>query len=314
MQTKKQPREMFRQAAREAAVCACGLVLMFSSVALAAEPKSDEDAIRGAIDSYVAAYNRGDAKAVAALWSESGHWTSPDGDRIQGRQAIEKALAKLFADNQGLQIAVPKPSVRLVAPDAAVEEGTVRMTRPNQSPEDSSYVAVHVKENGKWKLNSVYETSLPEEPAASSPLEELAWLVGSWGDESPDADAAATISWTKNKKFLNYSFKMTAPGEDPLEGTQVVGWDPAAETIRSWMFDSDGGIGQGVWSKKDGTWVVKFEQVLPDGRKASATNIYGRVDDDTIVWSSIGRKIDGEFLPNVDNIKLVRKTVGEPSQ
>ena len=65
---------------------------------------------------------------------------------------------------------------------------------------------------------------------------------------------------------------------DDLEGTQVIGWDPAAGTIRSWMFDSDGGFGEGTWSKKDNSWIVKFNQVLPDGRKASATNIYTLID------------------------------------
>ena len=47
---------------------------------------------------------------------------------------------------------------------------------------------------------------------------------------------------------------------DDLEGTQVIGWDPAAGTIRSWMFDSDGGFGEGTWSKKDNSWIVKFSQ------------------------------------------------------
>ena len=97
---------------------------------------------------------------------------------------------------------------------------------------------------------------------------------------------------------------------DDLEGTQIVGWDPAAGTIRSWMFDSDGGFGEGVWSKKGNSWIVKFSQVLPDGRKASATNIYTIVDDNTFTWKSVGREVDGEFLPNVDEFKMVRKIAG----
>jgi hypothetical protein len=119
------------------------------------------------------------------------------------------------------------------------------------------------------------------------------------------------VTWTKNKTFLNYSFKVSAPGVDDLEGTQVIGWDPAAGTIRSWMFDSDGGFGEGVWTKKDNSWIVKFSQVLPDGRKASATNIYALADGNTFTWRSIGRKVDGEFLPNTEDVKMVRKTAGD---
>ena len=103
-------------------------------------------------------------------------------------------------------------------------------------------------------------------------------MVGEWTDQSPDATIESNVTWTKNKTFLSYAFKASVPGMDDLEGTQVIGWDPEAGTIRSWMFDSDGGFGEGIWSKKDNCWIVKFSQVLPDGRKASATNIYTLVD------------------------------------
>ena len=295
------------------AAMAAGLLLAASAQAAEKGPAntSPESAIRAAIESYVAAYNRGDAKAVAAHWSDSAEWISPSGQRFLGRQAIERELQTLFAENKGVHIEVTDPVIRIASPDVAIEEGTVRVIRAAESPSDSTYLAVHVKKGGQWKLDTVRETDVPETAAASSPLQDLAWLVGQWTDDSPDATVAATVSWTKNKSFLNYSFKASAPGMDDLEGTQVIGWDPAAGTIRSWMFDSDGGFGEGIWSKKDNTWTVKFSQVMPDGRKASATNIYTLVDSNTITWKSIGRKVDSEFLPNVEEVKLVRKTAGD---
>ncbi len=144
-------------------------------------------------------------------------------------------------------------------------------------------------------------------PASASPLKDLEWLVGEWTDASGDSAIATTVAWTKNKRFSSYSFKVAAPGADDLEGTQVIGWDPAAGTIRSWMFDSDGGFGEGTWSKKDNRWMIKFKQVLPDGRKASATNIYTIIDKNTITWQSIGREVDGQFMPNIGPVKVVRK-------
>jgi uncharacterized protein (TIGR02246 family) len=268
--------------------------------------KSDEAAIRATVESYVTAYNRGDAKAVAAHWSDSGEWTSPSGQRYQGKQAIEKELQALLAANKGVRIEVIHPSIRIVSTDVAVEEGTVRVVRPAEPPSDSTYLAIHVKKGGQWKLDSVHETDVPETPPAASPLQDLAWLVGQWVDESPDAKIETTVTWTKNKAFLSYAFKMSVPGTDDLEGTQFIGWDAAARTIRSWMFDSDGGFGEGTWSKKDNTWIVKFSQVLPDGRKASATNIYTLVDGNTFTWKSIGRKVGGEFQPNIEEARVVR--------
>jgi uncharacterized protein (TIGR02246 family) len=294
------------------------LVITVSAVAATKEqsaPAPDESAIRAAIKSYVAAYNRGDAKAVAAYWSESGEWINPSGQRFQGRLAIEKEMQTMFSENKGVRIEVINPSIRMVSPQVAIEEGTVRVIRPSEPPSDSTYLAVDVKEGGRWKLNTVRETDLPETQAASSPLQDLAWLVGDWVDDSPEVDDTATVTWTKNKTFLTYAFKISEPGaDDILEGTQVIGWDPATGTIRSWMFDSDGGFGEGTWSKKENTWVVKFNQVLPDGRKASATNIYTIVDGNTFTWKSIGRKLDGQFIPNIDEVKMVRKTAGDTAK
>jgi uncharacterized protein (TIGR02246 family) len=292
------------------------------NVALAADPTSlkasasetvDRAAIRAMADSYVDAYNRGDAKAVARHWSENGQWINPDGKPIEGRAAIQKELEVMFAVSKGLKLEILDFSVRFVTPDVAVEEGKVRVTRPGEEPSDSTYIAVDNKQDGKWLLNTVRETEVPaaeEESASDSPLQELGWLVGEWGNEDSKTGvtASTTVSWTKNKAFLNYSFTISVPGMDDLEGTQVIGWDPAAGTIRSWMFDCDGGFGEGTWTKKDNHWIIKFKQVLPDGGKASATNIYTIVDKDTITWQSIGREIDGQFMENVGPIKVVRKT------
>jgi uncharacterized protein (TIGR02246 family) len=286
------------------------LILAVSASAAEKKPgaKSDEDAIGAAVESYVAAYNRGDAKAVAAHWSESGEWISPSGQRFQGRQAIEKELGALFAANQGVRVEVVQPSIRMVSKDVAVEEGTARVIRPGEPPSDATYLAIHVKKDGHWKLDSVHETDVPQTPLPVSPLQELAWLVGEWIDESPEAAGEASVTWTKNKTFLSYSFRVAGPEMDELEGTQVIGWDPAGGTIRSWMFDSDGGFGEGTWTKKGNSWVVKFSQVLPDGRRASATNIYTPGDANTFTWRSIGRKLDQEFLPNIEEVKMIRKT------
>jgi uncharacterized protein (TIGR02246 family) len=283
-------------------------ILTASAQAADQGAKSDEAAIRAKVESYTAAYNRGDAKAVAAHWSDSGEWISPSGQTFVGKKAIEKELRVLFAENKGVHIEVINPTVRLISPDTAIEEGTVRVLRAGEAPEESTYLALHVKKGGEWKLNTVRETDVPEAAAQRSPLEDLAWLGGQWTDTRPGATIAANVSWTKNKAFLTYSFKASAPGIDDLEGTQIVGWDPSAGTIRSWMFDSDGGFGEGIWSRKGDTWTIKFSQVLPDGRKASAVNSYRRLDENTMTWKSVNRWVGGQPLPNVEEVKLVRRT------
>jgi uncharacterized protein (TIGR02246 family) len=286
-------------------------LLMVAQAALA-QSASDEEAIRAAVKSYVEAYNRGDADAVAEHWSEAGQWVSPSGEKATGKEAIAAALKTLFEENKGVTITVDEPEVRLITDDVAVEEGVVHVSSPDGSPSKSTYQAIHVKQSGQWKLNSVRETEVVELPAANGELQELAWLVGDWVQE--DGASTAKVNWTKNKTFLSYSFKMATPEGDDLEGTQVIGWDPANETIRSWMFDSDGGFGEGVWSRRDNTWVVKFQQTLADGRSASATNVYTLADGNSFTWKSIGRQIDGEFAPNAAEVTIVRKSAYEAAQ
>lgn len=145
-------------------------------------------AIRQAIVSYVAAYNRGDAEAVANHWSADAEYVLPDGERVQGRDAIRRVFEQALADDERAQI---------------------------------------------------------------------------------------------------------------------------AGVIRSRLFDSDGGFGEGVWTREGDRWVVAFRQTLPDGREAKATNIYTLVDENTFKWHSIGRTVDGEPLPNVDDVTIVRKAAAD---
>ena len=54
---------------------------------------------------------------------------------------------------------------------------------------------------------------------------------------------------------------------------QRIGWDPLTKQIKSWVFDSEGGYGDALWTRKGNQWVIKSTGVLPDGRTASATHV-----------------------------------------
>jgi hypothetical protein len=88
---------------------------------------------------------------------------------------------------------------------------------------------------------------------------------------------------------------------------QVIGWDESTKQIRSWVFDSDGGFGDGIWSRKENRWTIKSTGTLPDGGKSSAVQIMTQVDGDSFKWQSVNREVDGELLPNVDEVLIVRK-------
>jgi len=145
----------------------------------------------------------------------------------------------------------------------------------------------------------------------TSPLDELAWMVGKWVDQGEDATITTSCRWTKNRSFFSRSFKVTMNKEVTLEGTQVVGWDPIESRIRSWTFDSEGGFGEGHWTQDGNRWLVKTSYVLASGERASALNVFTYVDQNTFRWQSIDREIAGELQPNIPEVTVVRQRVEE---
>lgn len=144
-----------------------------------------------------------------------------------------------------------------------------------------------------------------------SSLEELDWMVGQWVDQGEAATIATNCSWTKNRKFLTRSFKVTVEDQVTLEGTQVIGWDPIEGQIRSWTFDSEGGFGEGRWIQDGNRWLVKTSFVLASGERASALNVITYVDRDTLRWQSIDREIAGELQPSIPEVTVVRQQTEE---
>lgn len=266
------------------------------------------EAILARIEQYVAAYNSQDAKALAECWSEEAVYLDPEsGEEVKGREAIGAKFAGLFADAPG-SLTVDVDAIRLVTPDVAIEDGTAVLDAGGEEPEVSSYVAVHVLKEGQWYLDSVRETQLPgSPPPEAGELAELAWLVGEWLDEDEQASIHTRCRWAKNHRFLLSDFAVLAEDRLELAGTQIIGWDPGAKAIRSWIFDSEGGIGQGRWRRVGNQWIVDVKSTLSDGTKASAVNVYTLRDDDSFTWKSTDRVVAGQQEPDVDEVLVVRK-------
>ncbi len=151
------------------------------------------------------------------------------------------------------------------------------------------------------------QTTAARQPAEAAPLEELAWLVGTWVDRGEQSTITTTVRWTKNRAFLTRSFHVITDGKVSLEGTQVIAWDPVQQQIRSWTFDSEGGFGEAIWLRDQDQWLIKKKFTLPEGKRASALNVITYVDDSTFRWKSINREIEGELLPNVPETTVVRR-------
>jgi uncharacterized protein (TIGR02246 family) len=284
------------------------------SGALAEKPNAsaDEIAIRKGVESYVEAYNRADTHAMASCWSREGEYVAPNGEqRAKGPEEIQKALAAFFAQNKDMRLNATVSHVEILSPDRAVAKGKAAYVSSGEPPEDTQFIATYQRENGQWKLLTVEEDESVGSSDSPGELTGLAWLIGEWVDQDEDSSVETIFQWTKNYRFISGSFRVAVKDRIDLEGTQVIGWDPVNKKIRSWLFDSSGGFGEGTWSQEGNRWVVKMHSYLSTGEKTSAVNIYTPVDANTFTWQSIGREVGGELLPNIDEVTVIRKHTQE---
>ena len=267
----------------------------------------DEAAIRTAAASYAEAFNKRDAKALAEHWSPDAVYTNRStGEEVVGRAAIGEQFAALFKGQPGSKLEVTVTSVQFVSPNVAIEQGIAKTLVPNALPQETEYSAVNVKRDGKWLLDRVTDKSKEAGPSHYEQLKVLEWMVGSWTADTTDAEVDLDCNWTKNKNFLTRAFKISI-GDDSFSGIQIVGWDPAAKSIRSWTFDANGTFTEATWQQRKGSWFVRNRGTLPDGRTATMVNVMKPVDDNSFTWQTIERTAGGELLPNIDEIAIVRR-------
>jgi uncharacterized protein (TIGR02246 family) len=285
-------------------------IIVFGAFSVSADDATaDKAAIEKEIANYVAVFNAGDAKMLAECWSPEGVYISRlTGDQITGREEIQKEFVALFKESKGVKLEVATESIEFVSPNVALEKGKATVLGPKESPQVSKYSVVYVKRDGKWLIDRVSEEEEPSErPSHYEHLKCLQWLVGSWIDEDGGDVIRTECSWTRNKNFLTRIFTISTEDGVNAAGMQIIGWDPANKHIRSWVFDSDGGFVSGVWKKSGDRWIVTSKATLPSGQKGSFTSVSRPLDENRFGWQKINRIIDGEILPNIDEVIIVRQ-------
>jgi uncharacterized protein (TIGR02246 family) len=271
--------------------------------------RGDEQGIRQAGRAYVEALNKGDLDAVMAFWAPDADYIDESGKITKGRDAIAALFKKSLSEMKGAKYSAKMNSLKFLRPEVALEDGTLESVAVDGTKETDRYAVVWVKSGDKWLLSSARDlpTEVTEVPSLAYPqLKQLEWLVGDWQDASDKVDVQVTCKWAPNKSFLLMNYTVKREGEEPMDVTQRVGWDPLNGMVRSWVFDSNGGFGEGYWQRQGNKWVVGCSGVLPDGGAGGATNIYEFVDQNTFVWRSTDRDVDGQPVADAE-VKFVRK-------
>lgn len=268
---------------------------------------SDDQAIRLLAESFVKAYNVGNAKTIAAMFVANGEIVNAARESVQGQKAIEIAFGQCFKNHPKSKIATTIESIRLLNPTTAVEDGTSTVTVPSgQVIEQNRYMVVYAKQDGAWRMATVRD--LPGQPAsAAAELKDLQWLNGEWVDETPGTTVTTSYRPADDGRAIQSEFRVRVAGKPVMTGTQRIGWDAHAGKLRSWVHDSEGGFAEGTWTRNGDQWIVKMNGVTHDGRVATSTNILTHVGQDRMTWQSRDRVVGGEVMPNVEPIVVVRK-------
>jgi uncharacterized protein (TIGR02246 family) len=264
--------------------------------------KADEEAIRKQSAAFVRAFEQGDAKALAGLWTEEGEYVNDDdGTTLHGRAAIAEAYAKLFAEHPRRKLEVNLESIRFVSRDSAIEEGVAKLTkRDEEKPTFGRYSILYAREDGRWLMAVVHEW--PDEAAT---LKEIDWLIGSWVAKTENGEVRTTYEWDEGKHFIRARFTIKDKGRT-VAGTQRIGKDPRTGQLRSWLFEQGGGFGEATWSWDAKRWVIEATGVMDDGTEMTATNILTPHGRDAFTWQSTQRTVDGEAAPDVPPVKVTR--------
>jgi uncharacterized protein (TIGR02246 family) len=259
------------------------------------------------VQEFLAAFNRGDAKAVAGFWTPEGEYVDAVGNHYKGRTALEKLYRKVFTANKGAKLTITVISVRMVGTDVALEDGITEVTPAEGGPPSvARFLAVAVKRDGEWYFESVQD-SIARPPSNAEHFEDLEWLIGDWiAEESKGEGSRASYSWAENKNFIVSTFATTLGGLPVLGGTQWICWDAVDKQIRSYSFYSGGGIGEAVWTKKDGSWYITVAAKSAAGQKASLTHVVTQVDADHATWQPTQFTVDGKRLPDAPPMKMKR--------
>jgi len=135
--------------------------------------QADEQAIHGIMDSFMDAWNRHDAKAWTAVFTDDADFTNVLGVSASGRSDIEqfhaKAFATIFKDSHQKYTAI---KIRFIRPDVAAVDVHWEMTGstdPAGNPVPLRQGLLNftmTKSHDKWQIAVMHNMNLPAPPPA----------------------------------------------------------------------------------------------------------------------------------------------------
>jgi uncharacterized protein (TIGR02246 family) len=133
-------------------------LLAAGAVALAQQRDADasEEAMKLAREGakgYMEAFSRGDAQAMAELYTKEGVRIFAGERRVQGHEELERYYGRFFTENEGARIHITVEQARLLRPDVLVAEGPWTLEgAAARFPDRGNSAVVLTEDEGQWRL------------------------------------------------------------------------------------------------------------------------------------------------------------------
>ena len=277
----------------------------------AAAPKSDSSgAVRAASKAFQAAARQGDEKALRKMWTANGEYVDAAGKSVKADELIRRLTASPVANAVPATEAAAETTLRFVTPDVAIEDGIAdRVCAVDGSLLTRRYTATWVKRDGNWLLDNLRESVADASPI-NDRLKPLEWLLGEWAAKADDTSILVSAHWSDGGNFIVRDFVVGHDGGESVTATQRIGWDPISAQIKSWTFDSQGGVGEDHWRRDGKRWLVETADVTPDGKEGKTSSVYVPGDERHYTWEVVGADVAGTKLKPV-RIEFRRATENE---
>jgi uncharacterized protein (TIGR02246 family) len=279
--------------------------LSLALIAITGLHAQDEDPNQANLDllaanaaSFVEAYNKGDAAALANLFLPSGEIVLANGEVVAGREEISRFYSEILTADNRPQAALEAGSVRFVTPGIAVEDGTLHVTLPSGEVISHYYTAVQVKqEDGGWLTASIRD-EIEDHAPASEKLLALEWMVGDWLIEKDGTRTFLSFSWSEDGPFIDGKALTEIAGSQSTSSTYRIGWNSNRDNFVSWAFDATGGYTKSEWTTAANGWLLRTVGVTSDGEiNQSTQSLSPGTSAQSYIWATRDQTIGDEMMP-----------------
>ena len=256
------------------------------------------------------AYSAADAKALAGMFTDDVVLTDPEGNETRGKAAVAEMYAGAFQDNPGLKLESQVAEVRFITPDVARVEGQSRLSADGDATEFTRFSSLLVRKDGKWQAAEIREFTAPAEDVTPVRAAQRTGVDGRpLGRREREQQGRVRRPLGRQQQLPDPDLQPpTSRARSPPPARCSSAGTPRRGQIKSWNFDSEGGHGEGLWTRvSENEWVVKAQGVLRDGRPTSATQVHTILNKDSVKTDSIDRIIGGQIAPDIVDVVMVRK-------